>query len=161
MLENVKRMTQQCIDDLMSVRGTLPNLEGTRPRADVPKATIESQSTLITDTALPTSVSTPALQPVDTNSLDVKPIVEPEIVLAVEALAAEPVVPGVSTPPTGDPAALEPPSLPSVALESAEVIVPVKEEGVIVADLEPGTVDVDGTETIVPQIEGSSEEGVH
>ena len=151
-LENVKRMTQQCIDELMVVRGAMPNLEVIRPRTEEPRPTIQPQSVLVADMTSSTPIrpaSTSTLLPVD----PVKPIVEPEIILAAAAPATAPLVSEEPTP------SVSMESLSFPAAESASVATQIKQEEVL-TQLEPGIASAEGTEAAMPRIEDDNE-GVH
>ena len=61
-LENVKRMTQQCIDDLLSVRGTMPAVDSLRARSTDTRSNAASESSSVLE--LPPRVRTEPAPPV-------------------------------------------------------------------------------------------------
>ncbi|CAG7853977.1 SubName: Full=Related to HRD1-involved in degradation of Hmg2p {ECO:0000313/EMBL:CCA67181.1} [Serendipita indica DSM 11827] len=61
-LENVKRMTQQCIDDLLAVRGTIPAVDSLRARSTDTRSTAASESSGVSE--LPLRVKTESVPPV-------------------------------------------------------------------------------------------------
>jgi hypothetical protein len=158
-LENVKRLTQQCIEELMAVKGTLPNLDAIRQRTEETKPVAEPQSIFAGETSLlpvgpleqGSSTSIPVLKALGPLLADVKPVVEPGVVLAAETPLAEP---ALSTPSNSNLTEVVPLSL-SVTEESTEVPVPVKQEDVPTL-LGPA----EGTEE-VPRVQGDTAESVH
>ena len=133
-LENVKRMTQQCIDELLAVRGSIPSLEAVRPHAQESKLVVEPQSIFITETSPPSappleqapSAHTPALKSIGSMLTSATPILEPEVVLAAGAAA---VGSALSTPSPSTLMAIDPLSF-SVTEESTETVIVTKQEEV-------------------------------
>lgn len=66
-LENVKRMTQQCIEELMAVRGTMPPMTRTKSTEPRPPAedvlAISESSTLVPTSSVPADQAAPGIPP--------------------------------------------------------------------------------------------------
>jgi hypothetical protein len=122
-LENVKRMTQQCIDELMTVRGTMPGAM-TRASSTDTRPVVEQEVTILTESLTvppPLEIVAPAIETGLTPDVAVPVLAPPSISPLVE----DPLTLHESS--TAGDMPKEEPQTPSLELEATPEIISVEE----------------------------------